>query len=72
MKYCNRCLYPANHPLNITFDKEGVCSGCRVHEEKDTLDWTKRFEKLKKIVVENTNYHHPLNNGKNYYTFSYT
>ena len=50
MKYCKRCLYPENHPLNITFDNEGVCSGCRVHEEKDTLDWAKRLKKLKKIV----------------------
>jgi len=46
MKYCTRCLYPANHPLNITFDDEGVCSGCRVHEEKDRLDWTERRERL--------------------------
>ena len=50
MKYCKRCLYPENHPLNITFDNEGVCSGCRVHEEKDVLDWDLRIEKLKKLV----------------------
>ncbi len=49
MKYCTRCLYPANHPLKITFDAEGVCSGCRVHEEKDILDWHERADKLKKI-----------------------
>lgn len=52
MQYCSRCLYPANHPLNITFDAAGVCSGCRVHEEKDTLDWMERLEKLKQIVKE--------------------
>lgn len=46
MKYCVRCLYPANHPLNITFDDQGVCSGCRVHEEKDELDWRERHEML--------------------------
>ena len=50
MKYCKRCLYPENHPLNITFDNEGVCSGCRIHEEKDVLDWDLRIEKLKKLV----------------------
>ena len=50
MKYCKRCLYPANHPLKIIFDNEGVCSGCRVHEEKDVLDWDSRIEKLKKLV----------------------
>ncbi|TYT76298.1 N-acetyl sugar amidotransferase [Desulfobotulus mexicanus] len=47
MKYCTRCLYPANHPLHLTFDEEGVCSGCRVHEEKDRLDWRERAEKLR-------------------------
>ncbi|ACU06124.1 N-acetyl sugar amidotransferase [Pedobacter heparinus] len=51
MKYCSRCLYPSNHPLYITFDEEGVCSGCRVHEEKDVLDWGSREEKLKKILT---------------------
>jgi len=52
MQYCTRCLYPANHPLNITFDEKGICSGCRIHEEKDELDWSERLEKLKKIVKE--------------------
>lgn len=50
MRYCSRCVYPANHPLNLTFDADGVCSGCRVHEEKDVLDWRERFEKLKRLV----------------------
>jgi len=55
MKFCNRCLYPENHPLNITFDEEGVCSGCRVHEEKDILDWRPRAEKLGSILNEYRN-----------------
>ncbi|MDX2143333.1 MAG: N-acetyl sugar amidotransferase [Rhodospirillaceae bacterium] len=50
MQYCSRCLYPANHPLNIVFNDDGVCSGCMVHEEKDTLDWTARVEILRKLV----------------------
>lgn len=53
MIYCKRCLYPANHPYGIVFDAEGVCSGCRVHEEKDALDWPARFERLKNIVHAN-------------------
>ncbi len=50
MKFCKRCLYPENHPLNIIFDENGICSGCRIHEEKDILDWTARGHKLKKIL----------------------
>lgn len=50
MKYCKRCLYPQNHPLGIIFDDEGICSGCRVHEEKFTLNWDEREKKLRKIL----------------------
>lgn len=50
MKYCARCLYPANHPYGIVFDEEGVCSGCRVHEEKDSLDWSARAGILEGIL----------------------
>jgi len=50
MKYCKRCLYPSNHPLNIVFDDEGICSGCRIHEEKDIIDWQEREIILKDIL----------------------
>ncbi len=50
MKYCRRCLYPENHPLNIILDEEGVCSGCRVHEEKDILNWQERENELVSIL----------------------
>ncbi|MBN8703048.1 MAG: N-acetyl sugar amidotransferase [Bacteroidetes bacterium] len=61
MMICSRCLYTDNHPLNITFDDDGVCSGCRVHEEKDTLDWNLRSEKLESILNEYRN-----KSGNNY------
>lgn len=48
--YCQRCLYTNKHPLGLIIDNEGVCSGCRIHEEKDTLNWRKRWDKLKEIV----------------------
>jgi N-acetyl sugar amidotransferase len=51
MRYCARCVYPANHPLHLIFDSQGVCSGCRVHEEKDRLDWQERLEKLRGLVA---------------------
>ena len=49
MKYCARCLYPEDHPLNLVFDEDGVCSGCRVHEEKDALDWGERERRLEEL-----------------------
>lgn len=50
MRFCRRCLYPENHPLLITFDEDGICSGCRVHEEKDRLDWVEREARLGRIL----------------------
>lgn len=61
MQTCTRCLYTSIHPLHILFDDEGVCSGCRVHEEKDFLDWNKRGEKLELILKE-----YRSNSGRNY------
>jgi len=50
MQQCSRCLYTSLHPLGITFNDEGVCSGCQIHEEKDSLNWDERFQALKKII----------------------
>jgi len=47
---CKRCLYSTNHPLGLVLDAEGICSGCRVHEEKDTLNWAERWHRLEQLV----------------------
>lgn len=51
MEFCKRCLYTTAHPLGLVIDDEGICSGCRVHEEKDTLDWTERWVRLETLVA---------------------
>jgi N-acetyl sugar amidotransferase len=51
MRYCRRCLYPENHPFGIGFDAQGICTGCRVHEEKDKLDWVAREKKLATLLA---------------------
>lgn len=61
MKICVRCLYTSLHPLNLTFNNDGLCSGCQVHEEKDTLNWTEREKKLVQILSSYKN-----TNGNNY------
>jgi N-acetyl sugar amidotransferase len=50
MQVCRRCLYPAHHPLGIDFDAEGICTGCRIHEEKDRLDWSLRERQLASLL----------------------
>ncbi|MFT6734270.1 MAG: N-acetyl sugar amidotransferase [Polaribacter sp.] len=52
MKFCKRCLYPENHALNIIFDDAGVCSGCRVHEEKYEIDWNKKENELAELLSQ--------------------
>jgi N-acetyl sugar amidotransferase len=61
IKFCKRCLYTTAHPLGLTLDHEGICSGCRVHEEKDALDWSERWKMLQNIVKP-----YRSQNGNNY------
>lgn len=61
IKFCKRCLYGNTHPLGLILDEEGICSGCRIHEEKDSLNWEERWEKLIKLVQPYKN-----NTGTNY------
>jgi len=58
---CKRCLYETSHPLGLVVDDEGICSGCRIHEEKDLLDWEMRWKKLVSLVAP-----YRLTNGKTY------
>jgi N-acetyl sugar amidotransferase len=48
---CQRCLYTTSHALGLILDSQGICSGCRVHEEKDRLDWSERWRKLETLVA---------------------
>jgi N-acetyl sugar amidotransferase len=48
--FCKKCLYASSHPLGLTINKNGICSGCEIHEEKYKLNWRERFQKLLKIV----------------------
>jgi N-acetyl sugar amidotransferase len=50
INHCKRCLYPSNHALNLVFDSDGICSGCRIHEEKDEYFVNDRSEKLTKLL----------------------
>lgn len=45
---CVSCLYTSDHPFGLTFNDDGLCSGCVTHQEKFDLDWDHRFELLRK------------------------
>ena len=50
MKICSQCGYPDSHPLGITFNSDGVCSGCTTHFEKYDFNWHQRSKRLQQIV----------------------
>lgn len=71
-KYCTRCVYPAIAASALTFDEEGVCSGCRVAMQTADIDWDARFKFLQELVAEyrsQSNYDIliPVSGGKDSY-----
>src|SRR4051812_2980784 len=61
MVYCTRCVYPAAAATPLTFDKDGVCSGCRTHEEQARVDWTRREKLFRDLVAD-----YKSKSGRNY------
>ena len=52
ISWCRRCLYPSSSAVTLTFDEHGVCSGCRIHEQKKNIDWDERLEWLLQDVEQ--------------------
>src|SRR5262245_22552174 len=52
MRYCTRCVYPAAAATPLTFDANGVCSGCRVYDQSRHIDWARRRQLLVDLVNE--------------------
>lgn len=50
MQWCTKCVYPASSAVKLSFDENGVCSGCVVNGEKPNIDWEKRARMLKELV----------------------
>lgn len=72
VRYCSKCVYPSIAATALTFDQNGVCSGCRVAEQKKSINWDERWELLKELVGEyrsNSNYDIviPVSGGKDSY-----
>ena len=70
--YCNSCVLPSSAATPITFDENGVCSGCRVHEERPDVNWGRRMEMLRELCDDyktDNNYDIviPVSGGKDSY-----
>lgn len=55
MQYCTRCVFPAVAATPLTFDENGVCSGCRASENKKSIDWEHRRKLFGQLVDEYRN-----------------
>ncbi len=72
IQYCTRCVYPAISAAPLTFDQHGVCSGCRIHEQRKIINWEQRWQWLKELTNEyrsSSNYDIviPVSGGKDSY-----
>lgn len=61
MRYCTKCVLPAVAATPLTFDERGVCSGCRVNEQRRRLDWEERGRLLGDLLEE-----YRSKDGRNY------
>ena len=56
VKFCKSCLYPENAKPTIYIDEEGICSGCRFHQNKSSkespIDWDQREKLLDEIIID--------------------
>jgi hypothetical protein len=47
--YCKQCVMPTSRP-GLVFDEEGICSACRWHEKKASIDWMQRAQQFQDIA----------------------
>ncbi len=55
MRWCTRCVYPMLSATPMSFDKDGVCMGCRTSDVKRTItpaEWSRRRKLLQAIIEE--------------------
>jgi N-acetyl sugar amidotransferase len=72
VRYCTRCVYCSAAATPVTFDEDGVCSGCRVAAQPKSIDWDERARWLKELTDEyrsDSNYDIliPVSGGKDSY-----
>lgn len=61
MTYCRRCIYPIVAATPITIGDDGVCSGCKTHDEQEKIDWDRREAAFQELVAD-----YKSDNGRNY------
>jgi N-acetyl sugar amidotransferase len=61
VRYCSNCVYPSSSAAPLSFDEQGLCSGCRVANRREDVDWVRREGMFRRLLEE---YRSP--DGSNY------
>ena len=48
--FCKTCFYKDVNPIPISFNSEGICTGCLYSSKKNNVDWQKREENFISLV----------------------
>ena len=74
VNFCARCVYPTSSAVPLALDAEGLCSGCRVAGQRDSVDWGRRETAFRRLLeeyrsVDGSNYDCiiPVSGGKDSY-----
>jgi|TARA_B110000027_G_scaffold132706_1_gene159453 N-acetyl sugar amidotransferase len=51
MKFCKTCLFKEINPIPISFNKNGICTGCLYAQKKLQVDWGLREKKFLELVA---------------------
>ncbi len=52
VKYCKKCVVPSSSAIPVEFDEDGICSGCKVANQKFEVDWDRRGKQLGNLLEQ--------------------
>lgn len=52
MIYCKKCLFQEINPIPISFNKEGVCTGCIHANDKYKVNWIERENQFLELIKQ--------------------
>ena len=50
IKYCKKCVASEINLMSVSIGEDGICTACKISGEKYTINWQKRWKKLKDLA----------------------